>query len=481
MAINDTPWIGAEAAKLYLQSGQFTSTLKTSESIGVIESVPAGITYDGTNTPWTGNTDDKLYLTSGQFTSTLKTSVDVNAVDAAPTGISWDGTNTPLAGFVGQKLFIMSGQFTTTVKSSVGISAVDTEPHDISIDGTNTPWAGIADDKLYLQSGQLTSTLKTSEAVGAVDTEPQGISFDGTNTPWAGNAATKLYLQSGQFTSTLKTSQGVVGIDNSIQGICTNDVNSRLASPDTTGDTSFILPVFSVNASVSGGNIQLPILTIAATGNPDPFATLGTFDQALPILTLASQSGFGNHVGITLPVLTADAGHFIRGNVSIILPRPVFNTVVQQGSVEEIDLDLPVFTLNAFSGHPVGLTLPQFTIAAEGSNGYVGTFSKSLPRMTVNVKASQQNVATFIKSLPQFNLNLTGSQGIVSSSVGNRTLPIFDINAHAYRGENGNVSVILPILTLTNEVALNPNGTASNSLFMLTLDAFADVYTNRII
>lgn len=43
MALNDTPWSGAISDKLYLQSGQFTSTLKTSQSVTGIDTTPTGI------------------------------------------------------------------------------------------------------------------------------------------------------------------------------------------------------------------------------------------------------------------------------------------------------------------------------------------------------------------------------------------------------------------------------------------------------
>ena len=71
----DTPWC-SEPTKLALQSGQFTSTIKTSEDVGIS---PTGISWDGTNTLWAnpgrvGVAFSKLVLQSGQFTSTIKTS-----------------------------------------------------------------------------------------------------------------------------------------------------------------------------------------------------------------------------------------------------------------------------------------------------------------------------------------------------------------------------------------------------------------------
>jgi len=77
----NTPWCGSEANKLYLQSGQFSSTMKTSLAVGGVDLTPSGISYDGTNTPWCGFEDDKLYLQSGQFSSTMKNSLPVGIVD----------------------------------------------------------------------------------------------------------------------------------------------------------------------------------------------------------------------------------------------------------------------------------------------------------------------------------------------------------------------------------------------------------------
>lgn len=99
MATTATPWTGTGDDKLYLQSGQFNSTLKTSLSVGAVDTVPEGISWDGTNTPWVGSTDDKLYLTSGNFTSTIKTSLSVGAVDTTPRDIETNDVNSRLGIF----------------------------------------------------------------------------------------------------------------------------------------------------------------------------------------------------------------------------------------------------------------------------------------------------------------------------------------------------------------------------------------------
>ena len=66
---------------IYLLSGYFTNTVRSSWVTTAIDSKPLGITWDLTNTVWLGYTDDKLYLQSGKFTSTVKTSQSIVAQD----------------------------------------------------------------------------------------------------------------------------------------------------------------------------------------------------------------------------------------------------------------------------------------------------------------------------------------------------------------------------------------------------------------
>ena len=84
----NTPWCGNTDDKLYLQSGAFSATMKTSLAVGAIDAIVHGISWDGTNTPWSGSEADKLYLQSGQFSATMKTSLAVGAIDLTPVGIS---------------------------------------------------------------------------------------------------------------------------------------------------------------------------------------------------------------------------------------------------------------------------------------------------------------------------------------------------------------------------------------------------------
>lgn len=215
---DDTPY--STGTQLRLLDGQFTTTVLDSFGTGPVGGTQnsSAISWDGTNTPWAGlrgfgDAFVYLYLQSGQFSSTVLQSEDVYAIDQDLHGISWDGTNTPWCGTQADKLYLQSGQFTATLKDSENVSSIDNLVRGISWDG-NTPWAGTQAKKLYLQSGQFTSTLKDSEDVSGISNSVTDISWDGTNTPWGGD---KLYVQSGQFSSTLLTSQ--VG---TVTGINTN-------------------------------------------------------------------------------------------------------------------------------------------------------------------------------------------------------------------------------------------------------------------
>lgn len=562
MALTDIPWTGTQADKLYLQSGTFSSTLKTSEAVTVIDSNPTDISWDGTNTPWIGAGGDKLYLNSGQFTSTIKDSESVNVVDATPNGVSWDGTNTPWSGAAAKKLYLQSGQHTSTLKTSHA-TGLTGQVGGISWDGTNTPWGDDVPSKMFLQSGQFTATIKDSEDVDAIESFGlKAVSWNGTNTPWAGSSDDKLYLQSGQFTSTLKTSQSVSAVDNNPTGIEVNDVSARIPSPDVTGDGAFSLPLlfgFTNNTielpifGVQGGSgatgaVSLPLLEVlggsgatgditfpimAVTSSGTPAATIGniplplldvagsgvvqTVDAAfdLPMLTVLGQtgalgeltfpvlavtsSGFSPGVSITLPIVTVNAS-MLHKEVDITLPMftisseeinrsagsfdlPMFttSTVVQQGHVESILITLPKLKLDARSGLVVSNTLPSLSLSANGYNGYLVTFDQDFPRMIVNVKATQHGFGIADLTLPRFNLSNNVLTGIVSVSGSNRTIPMPTLNAHAFRGENGDGDLSLLMLELTAFAPAAPDCTFSQDLLMLTLDAFADVHVNRII
>lgn len=430
----DTPWTGNQAQKLYLTSGQFTSTVKTSETVGAVDNASRGLSYDGTNSPWCGTQADKLYLTSGQFTSTIKDSEAVGGIDADPAGISWDGTNTPWCGNASNKLHLQSGQFTSTIKTSESVGGIETSLGGISYDGTNTPWTGNTDDKLYLQSGQFTSTLKTSEYVGGIDGIPTGISYDGTNTPWIGFGQ-KLYLQSGQFTSTLKTSQSVTAVDTQPRGIDTTDVNARLGAPsgDTTGDASITLPQLSVQGgSGATGSITLPLFTVLSLvgGEGDADITLPQFtvqglsgvtsEITLPIFTVVA-IGDGDIAGaITLPQLTISSTALIHVTASLTLPQLSISATALQGEIGNLNVAL--------------VTLSTSFIVL--GRAYKGSPPDCAVMNTKNFAVSEYRDYAF-NSYTRFNgANLAANQnGIYELDETSQDEGTYDIKAHIKSGE----------------------------------------------
>lgn len=163
---------------LQLLSGQFTSTSKS--TLGVGSDIPEGISVDtGPHTPWVKAASDKLMHQSGQITSTVKTSVDISSVETDSQGISTDSDgHIPWCGASDNKFYRQS-VYTTTLKTSLSVTA---DPMDISFDGTDTPAIrGATVDKILRHSGQFTSTIKDSVDITSINSQPTGIEVNDFN------------------------------------------------------------------------------------------------------------------------------------------------------------------------------------------------------------------------------------------------------------------------------------------------------------
>jgi hypothetical protein len=241
----DTIWCGQgfPEGHLYLTSGEFSSTLLTSEDIYAHDQSCFDVSWDGINTLWIGAQNDKMFLQSGLFTSTILTSQA--ASDTQPLGInSNDGVDTLYTGNqpVGY-LYLISGQFSSTMKTSMNVESVDEAPGNCVWDGTNTPWIGQGGDKMYLNSGQFTTSMLTSQATTGMSS-PRGTSWNGTDTMWCGyGGRVELVLTSGQFSSTIKDSLNTNSIETQPQGIETTDFNARV------GETRVFLPALSLTSA----------------------------------------------------------------------------------------------------------------------------------------------------------------------------------------------------------------------------------------
>ncbi len=200
-------------------------------------------------------------------------------------------------------------------------------------------------------------------------------------------------------------------------------------------------------------------------------------DLTLPQFTVVIQEDGSL---ITLPVLTVSASQTNKGDGVINLHQFSMTVTALQGTIDGTTINLPTFTISTRAGLTVPILLPQMTLAGSGFPGHKGDFDRNLPRMTINVKGTVQVRGTFDVSLPAFTLAntvLTGNISLAST----RNLPLLGLSAHAFRGENGDADLTFPIFTMTTESFQSINGTVVQSLKMLTLDAFADSYTNRII
>ncbi|MGR3302396.1 MAG: DNRLRE domain-containing protein [Candidatus Scalindua sp.] len=230
------------------------------------------------------------------------------------------------------------------------------------------------------------------------------------------------------------------------------------AAGHETNEASLTFPVLTLFAVPPPTTITLPVLSVSAE-----VTTKGTFDKSLPVLTLSA---------------TADP---LRGVVQITLPQFTTTLSAIQGSADGTTINLPAFTISIRTGLTVSNVLPQFTIAATAQVGAVGTYNKSLPRMTITAGATQQSRATNDITLPVFTLDATLKTGEISLT-STRNLPGLRLSATGFVGvPGGDVDLTFPAFELATFGYQSINGTVVQSLKMLTLNAYADSYTNRII
>ena len=276
-------------------------------------------------------------------------------------------------------------------------------------------------------------------------------------------------------------------------------------------EASITLPQLSVSAFSSPGiaNLSLPVLSVLAQGGAGADLTFPQFTTdfislihadssiTLPLLTLDSvpppttitfplislDAAAHSPVdgAITLPSLTLEAtGNALRGIAQITLPQFATDLSGLSGSTEGTTLELPTFTISIRTGLTVSTLLPQLTLAATAQSGFVGTYNKSLPRMTVNVKATQQSRGINSITLPMFTLDASLKTGEISLT-STRDLPGLRLGATGFVGVPGDADLTFPAFELSVFGYQGLQGTVVQSLKMLTLDAYADVYTNRII
>lgn len=210
--------------KLWEISGVYTTSIRDSQSVGGFSNDPSGIHFDGVNAIWAsqrGLGTGYLMLQSGHFTSTVKTSLSVSSKLAGDimNGAAWDGTDTFWARGIAGKLFRNSGQFTSTVRDS---QTTSTNVNDLAWDGTNSPFA-TGGTKAILQSGKFDTTIKTS--ISDSGRQAYALDYYHGNTPSVDrfNSPYVMYMFSGQFTTTIRDTAAAVGSSGVLAAMQTTD------------------------------------------------------------------------------------------------------------------------------------------------------------------------------------------------------------------------------------------------------------------
>ena len=137
--------------KLMRYSGEYTTTVQDSVSVHAIDASGRGASVtDDPHTPWCGVAADRFYENSGQFTSTLRTSIAAPVLN--PREVSWDRTDILSTTGTDDKLRLNSGKFTSTISDSLDVTLIDVNPWGISAtnagEGSDTGWSGSGDDKI---------------------------------------------------------------------------------------------------------------------------------------------------------------------------------------------------------------------------------------------------------------------------------------------------------------------------------------------
>ena len=521
----DVTWSGqSSGGRLYVQSGSFTSTIKTSHA-----QANTGVSYDSVDTYYCGSSD--LFRSSGQFTSVMKDSEDVSSIDGGIRGISFDGDDTPWISDGGDKMYLQSGNFTSTLKTSQ--SHPNSQPGGISSNtDQDTPNCGFYPDTLYIHSGQFTSTVKSNLSVGG---DPYGISWDGSDTLWAKRSgASFLKLQSGAITSTVKDSLNISAVESTAAGIESSDFGARTgvflgnvfaeelpASFAMPAPTIDLISNIIVTPPALGLGIQPEDTAHIDSNHPRPYAIamnisapdpVVDFGQEIPVSGLSmSMNLFAPTINIitqtivypstltisavaevalgtpdyawvdaSLPLMTLNARIYngFIGTTSLPMLTLSANCVV--GFLTYTSQTLPMLTLNARMAPKVSLSLPMLTLSATGTTGSGGTLTKVLPLLTLSASGQATNKITFAKSLPMFTLDINMVLGGFHTFAS--SLPMLTLSAEGASGSSpGFVTADLPLVTLDASGYSDGNGTLTKALPMLTLDAFGTSHIARII
>lgn len=217
----DVMWYSAQSGKGYIVSGMLSSTIKTSLSMPAAGNPYHSLSPYRTDTLATQPGNAKIHHVSGQFTTTIKNSNSYGDFWSHPRGLKYTDALNPTEGDTfwtarsAQKLIRESSILTRTIRSSFQHDGIQEDAQGISYNPVtdNTLWIFINDEEegAYAQSGAISSTVRASNSlnltgnytgISSADNVDCLASRDVNSPDWN----TKIFLMSGQFTNTVKQS-----------------------------------------------------------------------------------------------------------------------------------------------------------------------------------------------------------------------------------------------------------------------------------
>lgn len=281
--------VDSASQKLFLFSGEFTTTIKTSLlSSGFGSSSLRDIDTDDKDTfSADAGTVDKLYRTSGRFSTTVNDSLATGEVETS--GITWADPNTIWSEGPSDFIFQTSGKFTSTIKDSIDLSSItDATPQTVSYDGIHPSFATgsfpseLREHTMFRISGIFSTTVKDSlQSFGLT-----AHGFNGTDTLVANTLNRTLFKYSGQFTSTIKTTKNLTSLISVPTGIATDRAFVRMGGTDLNGDT--ISSTSSVSATLSFATLSISgSLSAVSSATADmTFSTLAIVGTVTAVSTV---------------------------------------------------------------------------------------------------------------------------------------------------------------------------------------------------
>lgn len=432
--LTNTHWQGSTDNKWYTNSGQITSTLLTSQSTTGTGSNPLGFDVKQADALWTDIAHEAyLYLQSGQFTSAVKTSLNISSGFNFERDVSYDGENVLSMGGNNKKLMYRSGLFSSTVKDSELVSGIDANPDAITTDDfvgrMNPPDVGTPD----------TETMVLAQESPTID-------IINNPTILVSALSISLAIETPVHINSNHPRPEEVGIS-----LLTQDPVIDIGQVYEATEGAMIFLQWSPTIVIETQTIvEVEELTLAAA-LPEPFASpeFALFASTLPMFTLNASILLPSSFASELPMFTLDAS-LITGQVfSVNRPLPMLTLDIRAGT--KVSISLPIMLLSASgttsNGGTLTKPLPLMTLDASGQTEGSGVFATSLPMFTVDIVMALGGIHTFASSLPMITLSSVGINGGAPGSFA-AALPIITLASSGYSDGSGTLAKALPMLVL---------------------------------